>query len=116
MASAGDPVEKLLKRLAAEIEAQGIRVDMMYLFGSRVGREARADSDIDVAVISPDFRGAAMPIWIQVMRTCFRVDPRIEPVLYAPEEFRDEEPLAWEIKRTGRQIVLAPPPLVTEAN
>jgi len=104
MAAAGDPVEKLLKKLAAEIEAQGIRVDTIYVFGSQAGGAARPDSDIDVAVISPDFRRAGMPIWVQVMRACFRVDPRIEPVLYSPEEFRDEEPLAWEIKRTGRQI------------
>lgn len=47
---------KLLgKRLLDRMRANGIEVDALFLFGSHARGEARADSDIDVLLVSPTF-------------------------------------------------------------
>ncbi|KJU83578.1 DNA polymerase, beta domain-containing protein [Candidatus Magnetobacterium bavaricum] len=33
------------------------------------------------------------------------IDNRIEPVPFRPEDFIDEDPLVWEIKRYGIKLV-----------
>jgi len=44
--------------------------------------------------------------WIRLMKLSVAVDSRIEPVPFRPDTFVDEDPLAWEIKRSGILILL----------
>ena len=39
------------------LKAQGLRVSAAFLFGSHARKAAVEESDIDVAVVSPDFTG-----------------------------------------------------------
>ncbi len=48
---------KIVDYLAAEIRKNGISISKIILFGSRAEGRSAADSDIDVAVVSEDFRG-----------------------------------------------------------
>jgi len=80
----------------------------MFLYGSSATGNRNATSDIDVAFVSPDFHPNSMEEWTRLLRLCQEADIRIEPVFYRTEDFRDEEPLAWEIKNTGREITLNP--------
>lgn len=59
------------------------------------------DSDIDVAVISPDLTGDRLQDWMRLTVTATSIDPRFEVVGFRPEQFRDEHPLAWEVKTLG---------------
>ena len=34
-----------------------------------------------------------------------RIDVRMEVIGFRPEQFRDENPLAWEVKTRGLQLV-----------
>lgn len=49
-------VAVILDYLRKVLTAQGLRVEKLVLFGSQARGTAREDSDIDVAVVSPDFQ------------------------------------------------------------
>jgi predicted nucleotidyltransferase len=95
-----------LRRFTAAVEELGIRLEAAYLFGSHATGTANEYSDFDVALVSGDFERGSMDQWIRIMRLCRTIDSRLEPVLYRPEEFRDEEPLAWQIKTSGHRLPL----------
>ncbi|MDF1553498.1 MAG: nucleotidyltransferase domain-containing protein [Deferrisomatales bacterium] len=99
-------VTELLKKAAERVVQSGIRLDAVYLYGSFASGNSTGESDIDVAFISDDFHAGSMEQWKMIMRICRQIDLRIEPVLYRPEEFRDEEPPTWQIKKEGVQIPL----------
>jgi predicted nucleotidyltransferase len=79
-------------------------VEAAYLYGSHVLGGAREWSDIDVAVISPDFQGDLFQERVMLMRLAAQVDDRIEPHPFAPDDFTPTNPLAHEIRRTGIRI------------
>lgn len=65
--------------------------ERIYLFGSQARGRGKATSDIDVAVVSRR-RGSGKTYLQQKMRLwklAIQVDPRIEPVLLAPEDLRE---------------------------
>lgn len=82
------------------VQNLGIRLEAAYLYGSYAKGYAHKDSDIDVALVSPDLTG-----WVddfEKMRPALlEMDSRIEPVRFHPDNFREENPLAWEVKTTG---------------
>jgi len=86
--------------ITAELEAaisafisrlgKGIRVDLVVLFGSYVRGMPHQESDIDLAVGSPDFEG--MPRWRrQEMIAALTLDrqPNIAPIGYSCSQWRD---------------------------
>src|SRR5882724_13071716 len=48
-------INTLIRRYAAALEARGIPVERVILFGSHAAGHAQEWSDIDIAVISPKF-------------------------------------------------------------
>lgn len=80
------------------------RVKSAYLYGSYARGAAKEWSDIDLAIISPDFIGDMFEERLELMRLAGGMDDRIEPHPFRPEEFNDNEPLASEIRRTGIAI------------
>ncbi len=87
-----------------DVQRTGIRLTAAYLFGSHAKGTARPNSDIDMALISPDFTG-----WVddfdRIKHALAVRDPRIEYVLYNPAQFRRAGPLAREIKLTGISLL-----------
>jgi uncharacterized protein len=84
-------------------EAQ-VAVDAAYLYGSQAAGAAGPDSEIDVAVVSPDLSGDRLQDWMRLNRISSRIDVRMEAIGFRPEQFRDENPLAWEVKTRGLQL------------
>lgn len=79
----------------------------MILFGSYVQGTAREWSDIDLAVVSPDFEGG--PVSKRQERLAVLSldrDRRIAPIGYASSEYRDPRPHSFlvEILRRGRTV------------
>ncbi len=90
-------VHDLLRVLAA----QDLNINAAYLYGSYAAGTAGPDSDIDVAVISPDLSGDRLQDWLRLTTLATRLDPHFEVIGFRPEQFRDEHPLAWEVKTRG---------------
>jgi len=97
-------VLEAVSHFVERLRRSGLRVDAVYLYGSHATGTAHRDSDIDVAVISSDFTGDWLEDQHKVAVARLQSDVRIEPVRFRPEQFREENPLAWEIKQTGIRI------------
>ncbi|TEU16495.1 MAG: nucleotidyltransferase domain-containing protein [Anaerolineales bacterium] len=97
-------VLKVVAHFLEQVEGSGIRLMSAYLYGSHAEGTARPDSDIDVALISEDFTGDWLEDHRKIVDALLCSDARIEPVRFRPEQFRDEHPLAWEIKSRGVKL------------
>src|SRR3990167_2105087 len=75
----------------------GIRVNKAYLYGSHARETATKDSDIDIAIISPDFTGDRFNDAIFLKKFRINLDIRIEPIPIKPEDFIEENPIVSEI-------------------
>jgi predicted nucleotidyltransferase len=86
------------------LRESGIRVDALYLYGSRAKGTYRKDSDMDVAVISTDFSDDPVKNLEILLPVLKKADVAIETTSFHPEDFREEHPLVWEILRSGIRI------------
>ncbi|MSQ27703.1 MAG: nucleotidyltransferase domain-containing protein [Dehalococcoidia bacterium] len=102
-AGISDFVEQLRKR---------IDLDAVILFGSYASGTPGEWSDIDLAVISPDFEG--LPIWCRqeiIGKLSVHRFPNLSPIGYPSSEYYDPGPHSFlrEIIRTGRVVWQADP-------
>ncbi len=93
------------RRLIAALQERGMHVQKAFLFGSHAKGYARHGSDIDVAVVSQDLSGDWLDDFCHLTRIADDIDPRMEVIPFLPQDFRDENPLVWEIKTTGIPLV-----------
>ncbi len=73
----------------------------VYLFGSYSKGTANQDSDIDIAVVVPEFHGDWWDTAARLWGATREVDTMIEPVLI---DDRHDSPLYEDIKCTGLKI------------
>ncbi len=103
MATLAPAVEQSVKRFIAALQQQQ-RIVMAYVYGSQVRGGTTKWSDIDVAIVSPDFDDL-FHARIALLRLAAQIDERIEPHPFTPESFTMSHPLASEIQRTGVRLV-----------
>lgn len=97
-------IKNIVSKYINSLENCGFPIDKAFLFGSYARGDFRKDSDIDLAIVSKKLARNREKnekfLWHQVID----VDPRIEPVGYAPKDFNLSDPLVWEIKEEGVKI------------
>jgi uncharacterized protein len=103
MAQISDAVQRSVKRFL-EAVSQERRVIAAYVYGSEARRQATEWSDIDVAVVSPDFSDDLFLAQLALMKLAARVDDRIEPRAFSPESFTINDPLVSAIRDTGVRV------------
>ncbi len=104
MAIATDSIIEIVKRYVAVLEKNGIKIREAIVFGSFAKGTAKEWSDIDVALVSPDFTGDRFEDRRKIVPLRRKIDNRIEPLPFRPEDFYDGGMLIEEIKRTGTRI------------
>ncbi len=105
MAVAEDSTIVIISRYVKELEKNGIPISDAFLFGSHAKGEAKPESDIDVALISNAFTGDRFEDRRRIVPFRRKIDNRIEPIPFRPEDFNDGGTLAEEVKRTGIRIL-----------
>ena len=101
-----EQIKKVILNFVATLNAKGIRVEKAILYGSHASGKTHSASDLDVAIVSPDFgkdRYEERKILLQV---AWRIDPRIEPVPISSESYENDTwvPLIYEIREKGIEL------------
>lgn len=99
-------VKRIINEFVRALESD-IEVERVILYGSYAHDSAHEWSDIDLAVLSPDFSKMS-----EIKKTDFlarklvRCDSRLMPMAYTPAQFDNAPPylFAAEIRRTGKVI------------
>ncbi len=99
----------VIKKFVYALKKEGVHVDRVILYGSRVSGKPRPESDIDVAVISKDFGKDKIKEGMFLFRMAGDIDPRIEPVPLSLESYEKDTwvPLIYEIKKKGIALKMA---------
>jgi len=109
--------KKTLKKLGLleEIEAylkvlkkNKIKLQKVILFGSFAKNKQKSYSDIDLAVVSEDFKKDVIEAMMTLSKLTIGVADRIEPIALTPEDLNKKyHPLIGEIKKYGKVIYSA---------
>lgn len=99
-------VIKTIKKFIKALEYEGISVERVILYGSYAKGKARADSDIDVAVVSKDFGKDRVEEGMSLFRIAGEIDPRLEPVPFSTKQYENDTwvPLIYEIRKYGVEL------------
>lgn len=99
-------IKQIILRFADAILTKGIHIDKVVLYGSYVTGKAHKDSDIDVAVISPDFGRDRLEEGKILFQIAWRIDPRLGPIPISSESYENDAwiPLIYEVKQKGVEI------------
>jgi hypothetical protein len=91
-----------VKNYAREIEAQGVHLNTVIMYGSFAKGTQHEWSDIDVALVADEFIGVPF-LDHQLFPRLGIKKPyiRIEAMTYQTDYFRDSDPFIEEIKKAG---------------
>jgi len=97
---------EIIRKFRKAIEERGIRVKKIILYGSYATGKFNKDSDIDVAVVSPDFGKDRFEEGVMLFEIASEIDPRIEPVPLSLSSFQNDTwvPLIYEIREKGLEL------------
>lgn len=102
-----DPeIRNIIKKFVDALTTRGIKVEKAILYGSYVSGKEHTSSDIDIAIISPDFGKDRFEEGKLLMQLAWRVDPRIEAVPISSESYEKDTwiPLIYEIRQKGIMV------------
>ncbi len=105
MANKKDLTIQIVTKYIEELEKNKIHIMEAFIFGSHAKGKTKPESDIDVALISSGFTGERFKDRRKIVPFRRKIDSRIEPIPFKPEDFNNGGTLAEEIKRTGVSIL-----------
>jgi predicted nucleotidyltransferase len=101
MARKAGKVVKVVKEYIGELERNKIPIEKAIIFGSYAKGCAKTESDIDIALVSEVFSGDRFEDRRKIIPLRRKIDNRLEPLPFKPEDFNDGGILVEEIKKTG---------------
>lgn len=106
MAKTAIDITRIVREYVANLQPE-IRVQKVILFGSHARGAAHEWSDIDIAVISNDFKKMDQIQRLEFLGLRIKgCDPSLEPLPYTLDEYENADRLTFlgEIKRTGTVV------------
>ena len=98
-------ITKIINNYILYLKKEHIEFEKVYLFGSYAKSKESEYSDIDLAFIfNKDKIKDNFDLQVQLLSLASDIDTRIEPHPISAEDFIPENPLAYEIIRTGKEI------------
>jgi uncharacterized protein len=105
MAEVTNKAIDLVKQLIVQARKSHINITKAFLFGSYANGTSHIWSDIDVALVSDDFVGNRFLDLESIAEATVSTSIDIQPHLFRPEEFTEQNPLVKEILQSGIRIV-----------
>jgi len=94
----------IAKQYIKELRKNKIHVTRAYLFGSYANGQPHKYSDIDLAIIFPQFTGVRFRDSAKIAQYCWNVDVRISPIGYHPKDFTMDYIIPHEAMTNGIRI------------
>jgi uncharacterized protein len=101
MAAETKSIIGIINQYLQELKRNHIPVQQAILYGSFANGNPREESDIDIAVISTASTGNRFDDRRRIVPLRRKIDNRIEPIPFRPEDFDKGGILADVIKKTG---------------
>ena len=86
------------------VKTGGVKVKSAFLFGSYAIGKAHSESDIDVALVSPEFSGFRFDDIGKVSQFIWKSDANLEVHPFSPSDFNRKNLLASEVLEKGIRI------------
>ncbi len=102
-----DPaIRDIIQRFINVLGAKGLRIEKVVLYGSYASGKNQFASDLDLAVVSPDFGKDRFEEGKLLHQIAWRIDPRIEPIPISSSSYENDTwiPLIYEIRTKGVEI------------
>lgn len=96
-------VKKEVLKYIKVLKRDEVPLRQVIVFGSYAKGEQNQWSDIDVCLVSPQFQDKT-DAFVYLMKKSNEIQSRIEPHPFHPNDFVNEDPLVWEIKKTGVEV------------
>ena len=106
MVTISNEIIEKIQMFLRSISASGLHIERAILFGSYTKGTVNTWSDIDVAIVSKDFIGVGFYDRKRVNPFLIKIDSRIEPHPFRPEDFTEDNPLVNEILKDAIEITL----------
>lgn len=99
-------IRSLIVRFVNALATKGVHVEKAVLYGSHAAGKSHLYSDIDLAIVSPDFGRDRFEERKMLLQLAWRIDPRIEPIPISSETYRNDTwvPLIYEIREKGIEV------------
>jgi uncharacterized protein len=100
-------VNEVIKNYILYLKKSNLEFDKVYLFGSYAKNKQSAYSDIDLAFIFDKHKQIDyFDLQVHMLTLASDIDTRIEPHPMSSDDFTPDNPLAFEIINTGKEIPL----------
>lgn len=97
-----EQIRGIILEFGRQLKNYNIPIDSLILFGSYAKGNFHQDSDLDIAVISPDFGKNRLLERIQLMNISAKIDSRIEPHPISLKDWQEGwKEIVCEIHKTG---------------
>lgn len=102
-------IRGLVLRFVHVLATKGVRVERAVLYGSYAHGTPRKDSDVNLAIVSPDLGRDRFEERKMLLQLAWRIDPRLEPVPVSSQSYEKDTwvPLIHEIREKGVEIQAA---------
>ncbi len=104
MAVTTESAVELVKKYIQELKENNIHIQEAYIFGSYARGNPNEESDIDIALVSNVFTGDRFEDRRKIVPLRRKIDNRIEPIPFRPEDFQKGGNFIDEIKKTGKAV------------
>ena len=104
MAFVSDEILERVNMFVDMVSNSGLHLERVILFGSYVKGKAGKWSDIDIALVSKDFTGVGFYDRKSINPYLIKIDSRIEPHPFRPEDFTADNSFVKEILEQGIEI------------
>lgn len=106
MVAIPDEIMEKIKNFLQMVSSSGLHLERAILFGSYAKGNPNKWSDIDIALVSKDFTGIGFYDRKRINPYLIKIDSRIEPHPFRPEDFARDNPFVDQILKDAIEIPL----------
>jgi len=98
-------VYEIISAFRNVLESKGIKAEKIILFGSYATGQYRQDSDIDIVVISRDFKNKSYWERIDILSDAiYDIFEPIEATAFTPDEWQSRESILADFAKNGEVV------------